>query len=324
MFMKCLVRLLAAAVLLAAGAAHAQTGAYPTRPVKVIVPFAPAGPTDVIARLLAQKLSESLGQQFYVENHPGAGGNLGMGMAAREAADGYSILVVSSSYVVNPSLYNKIPYDPYKDFAPVTLAAASPNVLVVNPTMPAKSVKELVELVRANPGKYSYAMPGAGTTPHLSGELFKLSEKLDLVTVPFGGAGPAIQSAVAGHTPIAFTALPPAAPLVQGDRLRALAVTSAKRSAALPTVPTMAEAGLPGQEADTLQGVLVPAGTPKEIIEKLHGEIVKIVAMPDVKKQLDQLGFDPVANSPEEFGARIKTEVARWEKVIGEAKIPKQ
>jgi tripartite-type tricarboxylate transporter receptor subunit TctC len=324
MFMKCLVRLLAAAALLTAGAAHAQTAAYPTHAVKVIVPFAPAGPTDVIARLLAQKLSESLGQQFYVENHPGAGGNLGMGMAAREAADGYTILVVSSSYVVNPSLYNKIPYDPYKDFAPVTLAAASPNVLVVNPTIPAKSVKELVELVRANPGKYSYAMPGAGTTPHLSGELFKLSEKLDMVTVPFGGAGPAIQSAVAGHTPIAFTALPPAAPLVQGDQLRALAVTSAKRSAALPTVPTMAEAGLPGQEADTLQGVLVPAGTPKEIIDKLHDEIVKIVAMPDVKKQLDQLGFDPVANSPEEFGARIKTEVARWEKVIGEAKIPKQ
>jgi tripartite-type tricarboxylate transporter receptor subunit TctC len=322
--MKCLVRLLAAAALLAAGAAHAQTAAYPTHPVKMIVPFAPAGPTDVIARLLAQKLSESLGQQFYVENHPGAGGNLGMAMAAREAADGYSILVVSSSYVVNPSLYNKPPYDPYKDFAPVTLAAASPNVLVVNPTMPAKSVKELVELVRANPGKYSYAMPGVGTTPHLSGELFKLSEKLDIVTVPFGGAGPAIQSAVAGHTPIAFTALPPAAPLVQGNQLRALAVTSAKRSQALPTVPTMAEAGLPGQEADTLQGVLVPAGTPKEIIEKLHGEIVKIVAMPDVKKQLDQLGFDPVANTPEEFGARIKTEVARWEKVIGDAKIPKQ
>ncbi len=322
--MKCLVRLLAAAALLTAGVAHAQTGAYPTHPVKMIVPFAPAGPTDVIARLLAQKLSESLGQQFYVENHPGAGGNLGMGMAAREAADGYSILVVSSSYVVNPSLYNKPPYDPYKDFAPVTLAAASPNVLVVTPTMPAKSVKELVELVRANPGKYSYAMPGAGTTPHLSGELFKLSEKLDIVTVPFGGAGPAIQSAVAGHTPIAFTALPPAAPLVQGGELRALAVTSAKRSAALPTVPTMAEAGLPGQEADTLQGVLVPAGTPKEIIDKLHGEIVKIVAMPDVKKQLDQLGFDPVANTPEEFAARIKTEVARWEKVIGEAKIPKQ
>src|SRR4051794_39602161 len=227
--MKCLARWLAA-LMLTAGTAYADNASYPARAVKVIVPFAPAGPTDVIARLVAQKLSERLGQQFYVENHPGAGGNLGMGLAAREPADGYAILVVSSSFVVNPSLYNKIPYDALRDFAPVTLAAASPNVLVVTPSVPAKSVKELIDIVHADPGKYSYAMPGAGTTPHLSGELFKLSAKLDIATVPFRGAGPAIQSAVAGHTPIAFTALPPAAPLVQQGALRALAVTSAKRS----------------------------------------------------------------------------------------------
>ena len=186
------------------------------------MPFAPAGPTDVMARLIAQKLSEALKQQFYVENHPGAGGNIGMTQVAKSAPDGYTILVASSSYVVNPSLYAKNPYDPFKDFAPVTLAAASPNILVVNADFPAKSVKELVDLIKKEPGKYNYAMPGTGTTPHLAGELFKLTFKLDLATVPFNGAGPAIQSAVAGHTPIAFTALPPTAPQVQGGKLRGL------------------------------------------------------------------------------------------------------
>ena len=319
------VRILVACTALLLGAASAQAQAdYPTRPVKVIVPFAPAGPTDVIARIIAQKLSENLGHQFYVENQAGAGGNLGMGAVASAPGDGYTILFVSSSFVVNPSLYAKIPYDPHKDFAPVTLAAASPNVLCVHPSVPAKNVKELIELIKSSPGKYNYAMPGAGTTPHLSGEQFKLALNLDLVTVPFNGAGPAIQSAVAGHTPIAFTALPPAAPLIKDGKLRALAVTSAKRSAALPDVPTMAEAGLPGQEADTMQGVLVPASTPKPVVEKLHREIVRIIALPEVKQRLDALGFEPVANSPDEFGKRIKDEIARWNKVIRDAKIQTQ
>jgi len=322
--MRGLSRVLALAVaLLLAAAANAQSG-YPNRPVKMIVPFAPAGPTDVIARLLAVKLSQNLRQQFYVENHAGAGGNTGTAMVATAPGDGYTILVVSSSFVVNPSLFAKIPYDPYKDFAPVTLAAASPNVLVVHPSLPAKSVKELADLLQSNPGKYSYAMPGPGTTPHLSGELFKLSLKLDLTTVPFSGAGPAIQSTVAGHTPIAFTAVPPAAPLAQQGQLRALAVTSANRSRALPDVPTMSEAGVAGQEADTLQGVLVPAATPREIVDTLHREIVKIVAMPDVKERFDALGFDPIANTPDEFSARIKNEIGRWAKVIREANIPTQ
>ena len=319
------VRILVACTALLFGAASAQAQAdYPTRPVKVIVPFAPAGPTDVIARIIAQKLSENLGQQFYVENQAGAGGNLGMGAVANAPGDGYTILFVSSSFVVNPSLYAKIPYDPHKDFAPVTLAAASPNVLCVHPSVPAKNVKELIELIKSSPGKYNYAMPGAGTTPHLSGEQFKLALNLDLVTVPFNGAGPAIQSAVAGHTPIAFTALPPAAPLIKDGKLRALVVTSGKRSAALPDVPTMAEAGLPGQEADTMQGVLVPASTPKPVVEKLHREIVRIIALPEVKQRFDALGFEPVANSPDEFGKRIKDEIARWNKVIRDAKIQTQ
>ena len=234
------------------------------------MPFAPAGPTDVMARLIAQKLSENLKQQFYIENHPGAGGNIGMTQVAKSAPDGYTILVASSSFVVNPSLYAKNPYDPFKDFAPVTLAAASPNVIVVHPDLPAKTLKELIDLVKANPAKYSMANPGIGTTPQLAGELFKLSAKLDLTSVPFGGAGPAIQSAVAGHTPIAVSAIPPAAPQIQGGKLRGLAVTGAKRSAALPDVPTMAEAGVTGQESETMQGIFVPAGTPKEIVDLLN------------------------------------------------------
>jgi tripartite-type tricarboxylate transporter receptor subunit TctC len=314
--MRSLVALLALAT---AGAACA--GGYPDHPVKVIVPFAASGPTDVMARLLAQKLSQDLGEQFFVENQPGAGGNIGMANAAKAAPDGYTVLFVSSSFVVNPSLYAKIPYDPYKDFVPITMAGDSPNVLVVNPSVPAKSVKELVDLIKANPGKYNFASAGTGTTPHLSGELFKLTFGLDLVHVPFNGAGPAIQSTVAGHTPIAFTALPPAAPLVKGGELRALAVTSKARSSALPDVPTMEEAGVKGQEADTLQGVLVPAGTSKEITDLLYREIVKIVHEPDVREKFAALGFEPIANSPEEFSADIKSEIAKWGKVIKDANI---
>ena len=245
-----------------------------------------------------------------------------MTQVAKSAPDGYTILVASSSYVVNPSLYAKNPYDPFKDFVPVTLAAASPNILVVNADFPAKSVKELVDLIKKEPGKYNYAMPGTGTTPHLAGELFKLTFKLDLATVPFNGAGPAIQSAVAGHTPIAFTALPPTAPQVQGGKLRGLAVTSDKRSSALPDVPTMAEAGVTGQESETMQGIFLPAGTPKEIVDLLNREIAKAMAMPDVKEKCAQLGFDPVADKPDEFAAYIKKEVEKWAKVIKDAKIP--
>jgi tripartite-type tricarboxylate transporter receptor subunit TctC len=307
---------------LAFGIFPVAAAGYPEKPVKIVVPFAPAGPTDVMARLIAQKLSESLKQQFYVENHPGAGGNIGMMQVAKSAPDGYTILVTSSAFMVNPSLYAKNPFDPFKDFAPVMLAAASPNILVVNADFPAKTVKELVELIKKEPGKYNYAMPGAGTTPHLAGELFKLTFKLDLATVPFNGAGPAIQSAVAGHTPVAFTALPPTAPQIQAGKLRGLAVTAAKRSSALPDVPTMAEAGVTGQESETMQGIFLPAGTPKEIINLLNNEIVKAMAMLDVKEKCAQLGFEVVANKPDEFAAYIKKEVDKWGKVIKDANIP--
>jgi tripartite-type tricarboxylate transporter receptor subunit TctC len=323
--MTSILRVLAAlAALFAAiiGIAPVSAAGYPDKPVKIVVPFAPAGPTDVMARLIAQKLSESLKQQFYVENHAGAGGNLGMSAVAKSAPDGYTILVASSSFVVNPSLYAKNPYDAFKDFAPITLAAASPNILVINPEIPAKSVKELIDLVKANPGKYNIANPGIGTTPQLASELFKLTYKLDATSVPFGGAGPAIQNAVAGHTPIVFSALPPTAPQVQGGKLRGLAVTSVKRSAALPDVPTMAESGVVGQESETMQGILVPAGTPKDIVDLLNREIVKVMALADVKEKCATLGFDVVANSPQEFAAYIKKEVEKWGKVIKDAKIP--
>ncbi len=307
--------------LLLAGAGSAKSP-YPDRPVKIIVTFAAAGPTDVVARLIAQKLSEKFGQQFYTENMGGAGGNLGMAAVARSPADGYTILFSSSSYTVNPSLYAKSPYDPDRDFAPVTKAAGSPNGLFVHPSIPAKSVKELVDLLKANPGKYTFASPGIGTTPHLSSELFKLTFGLDFALAPFPGGGPSIQSVVGGHTPMCFQAIPPATPLVKDGKLRALAITAKTRSPALPDVPTLDELGIKGQEAETMQGVLVPAGTPKPIVDLLQTEIARIVNLPDVRDKMLAMGLEPDGMSPAEFAAYIKADVAKWKKVIADAKIP--
>jgi tripartite-type tricarboxylate transporter receptor subunit TctC len=299
--------------------ASAET--YPAHPIRLVVPFAAAGPTDVIARIVAQKLSDAWGQQLYIENVPGAGGNTGIGMVAKAAPDGYTILVVSTGFIVNPSMYAKVPYDPIKDFAPITLVASSPNILSVNPEVPAKSVQELIDLIRRSPGKFSFAQPGTGSTPHLAGELFKLKFGLDLVMVPFNGAALAINSTLGGHTPIVFTALPPAIANIRDGKLRGLAVLAARRAAALPDVPTMAEAGVPDQESDTLTGVVAPAGTPPEIIERWHAEIVKLVAQPDVKQRLQELGFESVADTPGQFGERIKAEIAKWAKVVHDANI---
>jgi tripartite-type tricarboxylate transporter receptor subunit TctC len=301
--------------------ARAQT--YPARPVRVIVPVAAGGPTDTIARLIAQKVSDRWGQQVYIENMPTGAGNVAVGVAATARPDGYTILMPSSSFVVNPNLYAKIRWDPVRDFAPITMAVASAHVLVVHPSIPANNLKELVALVKANPGKYSYASPGAGTTGQLAGELFKLSLGLDLLHVPFNGGNPAITSTIGGHTPIAFTALPAATSNIQGGKLRALVVTSGKRSPAFPDVPTMAESGFPDQTSVFIQAVLAPMGTPKDIVDLWYREMVRIVALPDIKERLAVLGFDPVANTPEEFGAWIKTEVARWAKVIHDANIPR-
>ena len=315
------LHLAAGAAALPAVSRIAWSQTYPTRPVRAIVAFAPGGVTDTFARLMAQKLSEHLGKQFYVENITGATGNIGTGQAAKGAPDGYTLLFAFSSYVVNPTLFDKVPYDPYKDFEPVTLAVTSTTVVAVHPSVPAKTIKDLVALVRANPGKYSYSSAGAGTQAHLAGEQFRLSLGLDLVHIPFNGGGPAIAAVVGGHTPIGFSSPAASIPQIKEGNVRALAITSKRRSQILPDVPTMAEAGYPEIEGDSWVGVLVPAGTPKDIISLLNHEIVKIIALPDMKARLGELGYDPVGSTPEEFAARIKVEIEMWRKVIRAAKI---
>jgi tripartite-type tricarboxylate transporter receptor subunit TctC len=319
--MTAVLQLLLAAVLLLGGVSAASAEGYPARSVRVVVGFPAGGPTDVIARLVAQKLSDALGQQFFVENIGGAGGNTAAGQVARATPDGYTIMAVSTGFVVNPSLYAKVPYDALKDFAAVTLVAVSPNVVVVNPAVPAKSLPELVQLIKDNPGKYSYAGPGVGSTPHLGGELFRLAFNLDLVHVPFTGAAPAVQATIGGHTPIAFTALPSSFSAIQSGQVRALGVAASERSPAIPDVPTYAEQGIKDQEADTITGIVAPAGTPTEIIDLLYREIAKAAAQPDAKARLMALGFKPVANKPDEFGARIKLEMEKWGKVVRDAKL---
>ena len=299
----------------------AQAQGYPARAVRVIVPFAPGGITDVLARLIAEKWSENLGKQFYVENVTGGSGNIGMGQAAKAAPDGYTILTAFVSYVVNPALFAKVPYDPVRDFEPIGLAVTSTTVLVVNPQVAAKTVDELVALIRANPGKYNYASAGSGTSSHLAGEQFRLSLGLDIVHIPFTGGAPAIASVVAGHTPIGLVAPNVAIPQIEDGKVRALAVTSAARAHTLPDVATLAESGHPGIAGDSWVGVLVPAGTPQAIIALLHSEIARIIAVPDMKELLATLGFDPVGGTPDQFATRIKSELATWSKVIRAAGI---
>ena len=316
-----LALLLGAAAALPAHPAAAADN-YPSRPVHMLVGFAPGGPTDVVARIIGQKLSESLHQQFVIENRVGAGSNIAMGIVAKAAPDGYTLAVVSSAYVVNPSLYGaKITYDVNKDFAPITEAADSPNVILVNPSVPAKSMKELIDLIRANPGKYSIATSGIGTTPDLAAELFRMTYKLDAVRVPFNGAAPALQSVLQGQTQIGFSALPTATQMVKSGQLRALALAAKHRTSALPDVPTTAEAGVPNQESDTMGGVLAPAHTPAAIVDLLHKEIAKAMADPGVKQHLAELGFEPVANTPAQFTAVVKEEVEKWGQVIRAANI---
>ena len=300
-------------------ATHADAGKYPAKPVRVIVPFAPGGPNDLLARILAQGLSTSLGAQFYVENLGGAGGNIGTGHASHAAADGYTILTVAPSYAANPALFDSVPYDPDKSFDPVTLAATAPTILTVHPSMAANSVSELIDVVRAHPGKYSYASPGTGTPPHLLGELFRTSLQLDMVHVPYNSGGQAIASTLGGHIPISFGALPPAVQHVKEGKLRALAITGTSRADALAEVPTIAEAGYPDFAADIWTAVLVPAGTPKPIVDTLHQEIAKLVVSTEAKQRMAPLGYRPVANTPDECAKYIAAEERRWAKVIQQA-----
>jgi tripartite-type tricarboxylate transporter receptor subunit TctC len=277
--------------------------------VKLIVAFAPGGPTDIFARLIGQKLAEATGQNFYVENLRGAGGNIGTGRAAQSAPDGYTVLITGGNLTNNPFLFDHVPFDPLKDFAAVTLGAMTPVVLGVHPSVKAQSVKELVDLIRATPGKFSYASPGTGTPPQLVGALFQHALKLDLVHVPFEGGGNAVLATVAGHTPISFGAAAPAVPLIKDGKLRALAVTGKARSPTLPDIPTMAEGA-------TWTAVVVPAGTPQEIVAKLHSLVVAALAQPDVKDKLAAIAYVPIGNSPEECTAFFQAEMAKWAPII--------
>jgi tripartite-type tricarboxylate transporter receptor subunit TctC len=315
------LRLIAALGALPTASRVAFAQSYPTRPVRMIVPFAPGGPTDVFARLIANKLSEQAGKQFYVENLAGAGGNVGSARAAQATADGYTILVTGGGHVNNPFLYAHVPFDPFRDFDAVTLGASQPVVLTVNPSVPAQSVNELIALIKANPTQYSFASPGVGTPPALVGELFRLSLAPEMVHVPFSGGGPAVTATVAGHTPASFGAVTPAVPLIRDGKLRALAVTSKARTKALPDTPTMAEAGYPEVEGTSWVAIVVPAGTPKEIIGQLQHTIAGIVTLPDVKERLDALGYEPIANTPEQCAEFFRTESAKWSKVIKAAGI---
>jgi tripartite-type tricarboxylate transporter receptor subunit TctC len=294
---------------------------YPSRPIRVIVPYPAGGPNDTIARLFASKLSENWRQPIYIDNIPAGAGNVGTAVAARAPADGYSLVVVTSSFVINPSLHLKIGFDPIKDFAPVTMIAAAPHVLVVHPSFPARDVKEFVAMARANPGKYSYASAGAGQSSHLAGEVFKLATGIDLVHVPFNGAAPAMTSTIGGHTPVAFISLPGAADHIRTGKLRALATTGSIRSRMHADIPTMAEAGFPDQESVFMQGILFPAGTPEHIVDLWYRETSRVAKLSEVRHRIDALGFDLIVNSPEEFRAQIRSEVAHWSKIIRDAQI---
>jgi tripartite-type tricarboxylate transporter receptor subunit TctC len=295
--------------------AHAQ--AWPSKPIKWVVPFAPGGTTDILARTVGEKLALALGQPVVIENKPGAGGGLGADFTAKAAPDGYTIMGGTiSTHAINASLYKNLPYDPVKDFVAITLIARVPNMLVINPAVPAKDVKELIALLKASPNKYSFASSGNGTSQHLSGELFKSMSGTDMQHIPYKGSPPALQDVMGGQVTMTFDNITTAWPLAKAGKLRALAVTTAKRSSIAPDVPTLAESGLPGFEVGSWQGVFAPAGTPTAIIKRLNAEIVKILGMPDVREKLGGLGAEIVADSPEEFAALVKTEVVKWADVV--------
>jgi tripartite-type tricarboxylate transporter receptor subunit TctC len=320
---RALISALLLAAVAVAAAPRTYAAGYPDHPVKIIVPFPAGGITDVVARLIANHLSQRLGQQFFIEDIGGAGGNIGMGNAARATGDGYTVLFASSSIVVNPSLYRKVPFDVMKDFIPVTKAGATPNAWMVNNDFPAKTMKDLISVLKASPGKYSVASPGTGTTPSLSIEMLKQDAGVNFITVPFTGGGPMNTSLLGGFTPIACSAFGNVAPLILQGKVRALAIASKQRLEALPQVPTLDELGIKGEEAETMTGVFVPAGTPPAVVDVLQKNIAEIVRMPDVKQKLLSFGIIPDGDTPADFTKYVKDEIAKWKRVIEVGKIDK-
>ncbi len=295
---------------------------YPARPIRMIVAYPPGGGTDIVGRLMAQKLSENLGQNVVVDNRGGATGNIGTELAARATPDGYTLLMGNvAPNAINISLFNKLPYDPVKDFAPVSLAAITPNILVVHPSLAVKTVKDLVALAKTKPGVLNFPSAGIGSSSHLAGEMLKTMAGIDMVHVPYKGGGPALIALLSGQVQLMFATMPAAMPHLKSGKLRPVAVTSGRRSQTLPELPTIAESGIKGYEAATWYGLLAPAGTPKPVVTRLHGEVVKILATTETRERFADQGFEPVGNTPAEFSAYIKSEIVKWGRVIKDASI---
>src|SRR5688572_22250148 len=288
----------------------------------MVIPFPPGGTTDILARIAAQKLSEALGQQVVPDNRPGAAGNIGSEQVAKSPPDGYTLLTApGSTLTIHPSLYAKLPFDPLRDFAPVTILGAVPNALVTHPALPVKNVKELITLARSRPGELNYASTGAGQSTHLSMELFKTMARVTIVHIPYKGSAPAVTDLLGGHVLLMFDNMPSALPHVKAGKLRALGVSSLKRSPALPEVPTVAEAALPGFEVSVWFGVLAPAGTPKTTLDRLTQILTKALQSPDVRERLASQGAEPIGNTPEQFTAQMKADLAKWAKVVKDANV---
>jgi len=309
----------AAALLLMGQTAGFAAQGYPERPIRLIIPLSAGGSADIVGRLLTQKLGESMGQQFVVDNRPGAGSIIGTEIAARAPRDGYTLLLAGSSFTVAPSLRRKLPYDPIKDFTPITLASSSPGLLVVHPGVPVRTVSDLIGLARARPGEINYASPGNGTSPHFAGALFNMMAGVDMVHVPYKGAGPAVQGLIGGQVQVSFASMLSAITHARQGRLRAVAVTGGTRSPALPDLPTVAESGLPGFESGSWQALFAPAGTPAAIIRRLHREMVAVLKLPEVSTQLLRDGSEPVGSTPEALAKHVAGELAKWAKVAKEA-----
>jgi tripartite-type tricarboxylate transporter receptor subunit TctC len=307
-------------VLLVALATGTSAQPFPSKPIRIVVPFPAGGTTDVLARAAAQKLTDTLGQPAVVDNRPGAGGNIGAELVAKSPPDGYTLLMGTvGTHAINPALYPKLPYDHMRDFAPVILVAGVPNVLVVNPALPVNSVQELVAYAKANPGKLNFASSGSGTSIHLSAELFKTAAGLAMTHVPYKGSSPALMDLIGGQVQLMFDNLPSALPQIRGGKLKALAVTSPERAPALPDVPTIAESGFPGFEASSWFGLLAPAGTPQPTIAKLNAEVAKWLASPEAKEKLLAQGANAAGGTPEDFAKHIAAETAKWQKVVKES-----